>query len=65
MRDVLHIPKLDRRLLSIAKIVQHGHDDRFVETYYGIYEDDELMISVKRNGKVHMLTLDERFVSRA
>ena len=55
LQEVLHIPKLDRRLLAIPKIVKRGYDVRFEDTSCGIYKDSKMMISAKRMGSVYTL----------
>ena len=58
VNEVLHIPTLDRRLLAVPKIVQHGHNVRFGKKYCGIYKDNVLMISAKRTGSVYTLDVE-------
>ncbi|KAI9919458.1 hypothetical protein PsorP6_017463 [Peronosclerospora sorghi] len=58
MHDVLHIPKLNRRLMSVPKTTQHGHDVRFDETHCGIFKDGDLAVSAKRIGSVYTLKVE-------
>nr|CCA17489.1 putative polyprotein [Albugo laibachii Nc14] len=47
VQEVLHIPVLDRRILSVPKIAQHGLNMRFGVRYCGIYRGNDLIISAK------------------
>uniref|UniRef100_A0AAV1TFQ6 Retrovirus-related Pol polyprotein from transposon TNT 1-94-like beta-barrel domain-containing protein n=1 Tax=Peronospora matthiolae TaxID=2874970 RepID=A0AAV1TFQ6_9STRA len=58
VNEVLHIIRLDRRLLVVPKIVQREYNVRFDEKYCGIYKDNVLTISAKRTGSVYTLDVE-------
>ncbi|KAJ0392280.1 hypothetical protein ATCC90586_011623 [Pythium insidiosum] len=58
VKDVLHIPTLDRRLLSIPKVTQRGLDVKFGATHCSIWKEDKLVISAKRNGNAYVLNVE-------
>ena len=56
--DVLHIPKLDRRLLSVSKLVERGLSARFEEKQCSIWKDQELVVSAERHSNVYTLPIE-------
>ena len=57
MKGVLHIPNLDRRLLSVPKISQHGLDMRFDANQCDMFRGNDLVVSAKREGNVYTLNV--------
>nr|CCA24320.1 putative polyprotein [Albugo laibachii Nc14] len=62
VQEVLHIPALDRRLLSVPKIAQHGLNMRFGAKYCGIFRGNDLIISAKREGNIYTLNVEQEHV---
>lgn len=63
--EVLHIPDLDRRLLSVAKLAERGLAARFESRACTIWKGDELLVTAKRHSNVYTLTLDSERASFA
>ncbi|DAZ98757.1 TPA: hypothetical protein N0F65_003813 [Lagenidium giganteum] len=53
--DVLHIPSLDRRLLSLSKVTTRGMEVRFGQTHCVILKGKEEVLTAKRQGSVYTL----------
>jgi hypothetical protein len=55
MVDVLRIPDLDRRLLSIGKLTERGLSVEFGTEYCRIWHGLDLVAKVKRNGNTNTM----------
>ena len=57
VKGVLHIPNLDRRLVSVPKIAQHGLDLRFGANQCDIFRENDLVVPANREGNVYTLNV--------
>ena len=55
VQEDLQIPDLDRRLLSVPQITQHGLHMQFGAKYCGIYKGNDLVVFAKRERNVYPL----------
>ena len=55
MVEVLYIPGLDRRLLSVGKLAERGMNVDFSRSYCVIWNKDQAIASGTRTGKKYML----------
>src|SRR5205807_8745033 len=60
LHDVLHVPKIGSNLLSIAKVVDHGHHLLFSPSSCQIRSDKGIRMHGIREGNVYLLRTDNR-----
>ncbi|KAF1336396.1 Integrase catalytic core protein, partial [Globisporangium splendens] len=53
--EVLHIPQLDRRLISISKLTQRGLGVRFNLTHCAIMNGDDVLVQAQRYKNIYKL----------